>query len=274
MRWTIPVLGISTVLIGVVLTLYLIQRQFIYFPTRQELAQAEQEAKQLGLEAWRHEGRFLGWRAPFPDGNADGSVLVFHGNAGAAMHRTYFRDLFQSPALGTRLDVYLLEYPGFGPRPGSPSEQSLLEAAGEAIALLQQGSPKRLLLVGESLGSVVAGIAAANNPAAVKGMLLITPFPNLPLLAWVHYKSVPGWFVRDRFAADKALVAYPGPVAFFLAGRDAVAPPYLGELFYQGYPGIKRLWVEANAGHNSLDYSPYQPIWREIMAFLNPAHSP
>ena len=119
-------LGILTVLIGLTVTLYLVQRQFIYFPTRQDLPQAEREAAQRGLAPWLHEGQFIGWQAPYPDRNAAGSVLVLHGNAGAASHRTYFRDLFQSPALDARFDVYLLEYPGFGPRPGAPSEASLL----------------------------------------------------------------------------------------------------------------------------------------------------
>ena len=180
-------LGILTVLIGLTVTLYLVQRQFIYFPTRQNLPQAEREATQRGLEPWLHEGQFIGWQAPYPDGNATGSILVLHGNAGEAIHRTYFRDLFQSSALDARFDVYLLEYPGFGPRPGAPSEASLLQAADEAITQLQRDSHKPILLVGESLGTVVAAIAGSRQPEAVRGMLLVTPFPKLALLAQQHY---------------------------------------------------------------------------------------
>jgi pimeloyl-ACP methyl ester carboxylesterase len=264
-------LGILIVLIGLVLTLYLIQRQFIYFPTRQDLHQAELEAKQQGLEPWLHEGQLIGWQAPYPDGNASGSVLVLHGNAGAAIHRTYFRDLFQSPALDARFDVYLLEYPGFGPRPGSPSEASLLQAAGEAINQLQQGSPKPILLVGESLGTVVAAIAGSRKSEAVQGMLLVTPFPNLVVLARQHYPWLPAWFLRDGFRADQALSAFPGPVAFLLAGQDTIAPPSLGQAFFDGYPGTKRLWVDANAGHNSIAYSPNRTLWRQVLAFMTTA---
>ncbi len=263
-------LGILTVLIGLTVTLYLLQRQFIYFPTRQDLPQAEREATQRGLMPWLHEGQFIGWQAPYPDGNASGSVLVLHGNAGAASHRTYFRDLFQSPALAARFDMYLLEYPGFRPRSGAPSEASLLQAADEAITQLQQGSPKPILLVGESLGTVVAAIAGSRQPAAVRGILLVTPFPNLAVLAQQHYPWLPAWFLRDRFRADAALATFPGPVAFLIAGQDAIAPPELGLAFFNGYPGTKRLWVEANAGHNSLDYRPNRTLWREILAFLAP----
>lgn len=264
-------LGILTVLIGLTVTLYLLQRQLIYFPTKQDLPQAGRDATQRGLMPWLHEGQFIGWQAPYPDGNATGSVLVLHGNAGAAIHRTYFRDLFQSPALDAQFDVYLLEYPGFGPRPGAPSEASLLQAATEAITQLQQGSPKPILLVGESLGTVVAAIAGSRQPAAVRGMLLVTPFPNLSMLAQQHYPRLPAWFLRDRFRADAALATFPGPVAFLIAGQDAIAPPGLGLAFFNGYPGTKRLWVEANAGHNSIDYTPNRTLWREILAFLTPA---
>jgi pimeloyl-ACP methyl ester carboxylesterase len=268
MLWKTPMLGILIILIGLAATLYFIQRQLIYFPTQQDLHQAELQAKQLGLEPWLREGQFIGWKSRYPDGNATGSVLVLHGNAGAAIHRTYFRDLFQSPALDARFDVYLLEYPGSGPRPGSPSEASLLHAADEAITQLQQDSHKPVLLVGESLGTVVAAIAGSRKPEAVQGMLLVTPFPNLPVLAKQHYPWVPAWFLRDRFRADEALAAFPGPVAFLVAGQDTIAPPGLGLAFYDGYPGAKRLWVEANAGHNTLDYSPHRAVWREILAFL------
>ena len=268
MLWKTPMLGILIILIGSAATLYLVQRQFIYFPTQQDLPRAELQAKQFGLEPWLREGQFIGWKSRYPDGNATGSVLVLHGNAGAANHRTYFRNLFQSPALDARFDVYLLEYPGFGPRPGSPSEVSLLQAADEAITQLQQDSHKPILLVGESLGTVVAAIAGSRKPEAVQGMLLVTPFPNLPVLAKQHYPWVPAWFLRDRFRADQALAAFPGPVAFLVAGQDTIAPPSLGLAFYDGYPGAKRLWVEANAGHNTLDYSPYRTVWREILAFL------
>ena len=263
-------LGSLIILVGLVVTLYLIQRQFIYFPTKQDLPQAELQAKPFGLEPWLHEGQFIGWKSRYPDGNATGSVLVLHGNAGAAIHRTYFRDLFQSPLLDARFDVYLLEYPGFGPRPGSPSEASLLQAADAAIAQLHQESRQPIVLIGESLGTVVAAIAGSRQPEAVRGMLLVTPFPHLPALAKQHYPWLPAWFLRDGFRADQALAAFPGPVAFLVAGQDTIAPPNLGQALYDGHPGAKRLWVEANAGHNTLDYSPQRTVWREILAFLTP----
>jgi len=171
-------LAILIILIGSAVTLNFIQRQFIYFPTQQDLPKAELQAKQLGLEPWLHEGQFIGWKSRYPDGKATGSVLVLHGNAGAA------------------------------------------------ITQLQQDSHKPVLLVGESLGTVVAAIAGSRKPETVQGMLLVTPFPNLPVLAKQHYPWVPAWFLHDRFRADEAIAAFHGPVAILVAGQDTVAPPF------------------------------------------------
>lgn len=256
-------------LFAVALAAYLAQRRLIYFPARQDLVRCEREAQRLGLEPWQQAGRFLGWRAaPNKARKATGTVLVLHGNAGAAIHRTYFRNLFQAPALEVNFDVYLLEYPGYGPRSGHPSEPSLLDAAAEAIALLGGNTPRPLLLVGESLGAVVAAMAGAGQPTGVQGMLLITPFANLPAVARRHYPFLPDWFLRDQFRADLMLPRFSGPVAFLIAGQDSVAPPELGKTLFDQYSGRKRLWVERYADHNGLDYHPLNPIWKEILRFL------
>jgi uncharacterized protein len=261
-------LGVAGALGGLFLLAFLAQRRLIYFPERQDPKQAERQARQLGLEPWREGGRLLGWRAPLPVRRAAGAVLVLHGNAGAAIHRTYFRDLFQDPALGEAMEVYLLEYPGYGPRPGAPSERTLRQAAGEAIDLLRRDARGPLLLVGESLGGAVAALAAAERPGEVQGLLLVTPLPSLPAVARRHYPFLPGWLLRDTWRADEALKRFPGPVAFLLAGRDSVVPPELGRALFERCPGPKRLWVDEVAGHNTLDYDARHPPWRQVLEFL------
>ena len=158
------VLALAGVLGGVALVLYLTQRRLLYFPEREDTEEATRQARGLGLEPWRAaNGAFLGWRAPHPSGRAGGRLLVLHGNAGAAIHRVYYRQVFQAPGLPLALDVYLLEYPGYGPRPGSPSEASLVSAAKEAVDLLSGDALGPLLLAGESLGSAVGALAAAER---------------------------------------------------------------------------------------------------------------
>ncbi len=124
-----------------------------------------------------------------------------------------------------------------------------------------------MFLVGESLGSAAAALAAAARPG-VAGLLLITPVASVTSLARRHYSVVPSSLVRDAFRADLALPRYGGKVAFLLAGRDEVAPPDLARALFEAYPGPKRLWEEPEASHNTLRYRPGDPLWGEVWKFL------
>ncbi len=256
---------VALLLLALLAVAFLAQRHLLYFPTRYDLAAATGSASQAGLDAWKdHSGAFVGWRAPHPGGAPVARAIVLHGNAGTALDRTYLRDVLQAPGLPP-LDVHFMEYPGYGPREGSPSEETILAATVDAIDLL--GTDLPLLLVGESLGSAAAALAAAERPE-VAGLLLITPVSSVTALARRHYPFVPSGLVRDTFRADHALPRYGGKVAFLLAGRDEVAPPDLARSLFDAYPGPKRLWEQPGATHNTLPYRPRDFLWSEITGFL------
>ena len=256
---------VALALLAVVAVAFLAQRRLLYFPTRYDLGAATGPARRAGLEPWLDPaGAFIGWRAPHRDGPPVARAIVLHGNAASALDRTYLRDVLQGPGL-PRVEVLLLEYPGYGPRPGSPSEESIVAATIAAIDLLGPDAP--VLLVGESLGSAAAALAAAARPG-VAGLFLITPVPSVTALARHHYPFAPSALVRDPFRADLALPRYGGRVAFLLAGRDEVAPPDLARALFQAYPGPKRLWEEPAASHNTLRYRPEDPLWGEVWKFL------
>jgi pimeloyl-ACP methyl ester carboxylesterase len=246
--------------------LWLAQRRLLYFPARQDLAAAGRAARALGLEPWPPGGAFQGWRAR--TAGARGTLLVFHGNAGTALDRAYFAAAFAGASPGLPLDVLLVEYPGYGPRPGTPSQQTILAAAREAIAACRAEGGGAILLAGESLGSAVAALAAAEAPGEVAGLLLVTPLASVPAVGRRHYPFLPAAFFRDPWRADLALPRYGGPVAFLVAGADEVTFADLGEALHAAYPGPKRLWVERGAGHNALDWSPRQPRWREMLELV------
>jgi pimeloyl-ACP methyl ester carboxylesterase len=247
------------------------QRHLLYFPSRADLDASVRAARPRGLEPWTDgSGAFLGWRAPHPGGEPVARAIVLHGNAGTALDRTYLRDVLQGPGL-PRIEVLLLEYPGYGPRAGSPTEESVVRATVEAIDSVGTGLP--VLLVGESLGSAAVALAAAARPG-VAGLLLVTPVASVTSLARRHYPIAPSFLVRDSFRADLALPRYGGRVAFLLAGRDEVAPPDLARALFETYPGTKRLWEEPGATHNALRYRVGDPAWEEIVGFLAPGTGP
>ncbi len=248
------------------------QRHLIYFPHRAPLAEMRQQAARMGLEAWEDaDGQVIGWRAARAEGTARPAarLLVFHGNAGSAVHRAYFRDGFAAVNDGATWEVTILEYPGYGARTGKPGETSLTEAAGAALAQLWREDDRPVFVLGESLGSGVACRMAGDFPDRVTGVFLITPFTQLGDVGSHHYPFLPVRLIlRDRYDNVNALQRYHGPAAVLIAGQDEVIPADLGRRLHDGYAGPKRLWEQPGARHNGLDYRPRAAWWREVSAFL------
>jgi len=259
------VLALALLLGALLVAALLLQRRMLYFPERLELFEALARSSRLGLAPWfDRSGGLRGWRRPGGAGQAPRArLLVLHGNAGSALDRTAYLAALQPRGV----EVVLLEYPGYGARPGSPSQRTLTEAAVEAIdALAAEGAP--VWLLGESLGSGVAAAATARRPAQVHGLLLVTPFAELAAVARHHYPLLPSWLLLDRWAPLRDLAGWRGPAVVLLAGADEVVTRGEGERLFAALAGPRRLRVEEGAGHNGLDLSPGLAFWDEAVGFL------
>jgi uncharacterized protein len=233
------ILGAATLLA------YALQRSLIYYPSHARLEALEPLAEREGLVGWRDaEKRFIGWRTR--DGHGI-PVLIFHGNAGYALHRsdvvTRLRDA------GIASPVYILEYPGYGARKGIPTEGNLIAAALAALDLLGQ----KTILLGESLGSGVACEVASRRPQFISGLVLVAPFDSLLAVAGKHYPLVPaGLILKDRYHSSRALQRFEGPLAVIMAEKDAIIPAESTRRLFEGYKGPKKLLRVPRSGHNEV----------------------
>jgi uncharacterized protein len=263
-RITVLVGGIYLFLLAI---LGVFQRKLIYLPARAGEDALIDQADRVGLLPWRDsDGALIGWRTA---ARAANRVVVFHGNAGHALHRRFYVAGLQSIPDGAGIwEVYLFEYPGYGSREGTPGREAFLQAGQRAIEeLLADNRP--LYLCGESIGSGVACALAAENPDHIAGLFLVTPFTTLADVAAHHMPIFPvRWLLRERYDNSTALQRYAGPIAVLLAGRDEVIPHEQGERLFRGYRGPKKLWVHENATHNTLDLSPENRWWQEASFFL------
>lgn len=246
------------------------QRSLIYQPSRLSAGELSVLAAGRNFLPWTNgAGQRIGWCRSATAGDARGAVLITHGNAGTAVGREYLADPLQA---ALSLDVYILEYPGYADRAGSPTQAGLLAAAEEGLALLPPD--RAVFLVGESLGGAVAAALAGRHAARVRGVCLLVPFNNLTAAAGWHYPWLPvRWLLRDRFPADEWLRAYAGPLAVVVAGRDSVIPPHLARALFAGYStGPKRLWEFPEQEHwEAIDQPPQ--FWREVGDFWREAAS-
>jgi len=262
---------------SIVVTLYLLvcgvvflnQRSMLYFPRQRTEKDYLEQGSRLGLLPWRNgQGRFIGWRAPHPGGAAEGRALVFCGNAGNALGRMRYVQGMQDPSQARRWEVFILEYPGYGCRPGEPNEASLLAAGMEALGSLEAEPRVPTMLIGESLGSGVAALVAAKAAGRVDGLFFLTPFNRMRDVASANYPALPSILVLDRLEAAEALKSWQGRLAVMVAEQDSVIPERLGRKLFDAYQGPKRLWVAKGADHNTWDGLPTNPIWKEASDFL------
>lgn len=246
---------------------YLRQDSLIFFPTRESAEASEDAARRSGFEPWRNSrGELIGWVSR--GGNPANALLVFHGNGGNALMRTYLASLPGAQADGQK--TYLLEYPGYGARVGVTSQESFVKAGVEAVDEVKRLGGKRIWVLGESLGTGVASQVAAQRPDQIDAVFLLTPFDSLSNAAAVHYPWLPcQWLVRHPFDSATALKSYPGPVAFLVAGQDSVVPARLGKRLYEEREGPKRLWVDEEADHN--DGRLLMGNWAEASAWVREA---
>jgi uncharacterized protein len=251
----------------VVMVYALMQRSFIYYPQTQSLDAALAGAQRLGGSPWLDaDGNWLGWHKGAP---GDRRMLVMHGNAGQALDRDYWVQLFHGLHQSGPWEVFVLEYPGYGPRPGKPSEQTLRDAALQAMDLLQAQRHGPVLLLGESLGSGVAAHLAAARPETVAGLLLVTPFASLGAVASHHMPLLPvSLLLRDRFDSLMLLKGFDGPMVIITATDDDIVPEQLALPLKAAHRGQLLHWSPPGAGHNSIDIDPRAAGWRQIDAFL------
>lgn len=257
------------VYVVVVLTaMYFLQDRLLYYPGNESLPVVLAQAGERGLTPWPGADDHRAWLAQPDAAAARGTVLVFHGNAGLALHRSYYAD-----ALTRRgLRVLLVEYPGYGARPGNVGESQFVADGVATLAQAQRDFGGPLYLFGESLGAGVAAGVAAASPEHVAGVALITPWATLPDLAQSIYWFLPArWLVRDRYDNIGNLNRWGGPVAVLIAARDEIIPAAHGERLFNALNGVKRRWDFASSGHNDWPVAPDEAWWDEVLAYLEAA---
>lgn len=239
-----------------------LQRRLLYFPTKLDVQTAKAFAAQQGFSPWPNPaGEIIGWKisANLP---SIGSVLVVHGNAGCALDRAYIaRPIHDAGGL----DVYVMEYPGYGMRQGSPSKTSWLQAAEAAFAELPPDKP--IYVVSESIGAGAAAHLARTHASKISGMVLFVPFDHLPSLAQSKMPLLlPYFFLADRYAPAADMKAYLGPVKVVLGERDQIIPPKFGKRLFAACAGPKELQIIPGAGHNDVAEQP-AVWWRSVFEF-------
>ncbi len=244
-----------------------IEASLIYFPQRAYDARPGDfglSAEALSLES-AGGARLEGW---WIHGTGRTALLFFHGNAGNISHRLDRAKLLVE-SLG--LDVFLVDYRGYGASSGKPDEEGLY-ADGEAVsrAAAQRGfPPERTVLFGESLGSAVAIETALRRPC--RGLILETPFLSIAAMAKAIYPFVPAAVIRTKFDNEAKIARVTVPKLIVAAERDDVVPPGHARRLFELAAPPRELFVIPGATHNDTVLAGgrgYLEVWKRFLESL------
>ncbi len=230
-----------------------LERQLIYFPTREredlptpllENAVAVDEVWLDAGDGIRVHGIYAGAENAFAD------LLFFHGNAGNLYDRLDNVVLL----VESGFNVLIMDYRGYGKSGGQPSERALYDDGLLAYRYLidERGvDPARLVLFGRSLGSTVAIELGTQHPAGA--VIIESAFTSAPALAGIHYGFLPGVVLRTmshKFESISKMSRLQAPVLCVHGNVDSIVPMKMGRQLFEAAPEPKEWYEITGAGHN------------------------
>ena len=221
-------------------------------PQLQELRLASADGEQL-----------FAWFAQPAEGRP--LILYFHGNSGVLADRAPRFKLFASSGYG----LLAVSYRGYGGSTGAPTQEGLLLDAEAAYAEARRRGfeGRRLVIIGESLGTGVATMIAARHAAAA--LVLDSPYLSAQDVAETRYPVFPvGWVMRDTFRSDLAIGDVHMPTLMLHGAKDLIIPIDSARRLFELAHEPKEFIEAPEAGHLVLARGEVYP---RVRAFIDAA---
>ncbi|MEY6433494.1 alpha/beta hydrolase [Thioalkalicoccus limnaeus] len=201
-----------------------------------------------------------GWYIPAPVPR--GTLLFLHGNAGNISHRRDSIAIFRR--LG--LNVFILDYRGYGQSRGAPSERGLYaDALGAWIYLTEErGIPADdIVIFGRSLGAIVATHLASQVDS--RALIVESGFTSAADMARHSFPVLSSLvFLRFDFDAVGRIAHVDAPVLVLHSPDDEIIPYELGRKLYAAAREPKE-FVALRGDHNS-GFLRSQPAYEQSLA--------
>ena len=254
--------------------LFFVQNEMIYEGSTVPISveEATREAAAVGLVAWKPSTPGAAGRRGFvqPDFASPaprGTIVFFHGNGESAW--LWVDQIAPFTQRGFR--VFLYEYPGYGGRPGAPSEKAIVPDARALVRSLAQAGFGPIYVWGESLGSGVAAAVCADEGLPVQGLTLVTAWDNIANVGLSYYPFVPvRQFMIDKYDSIANLEHFQRPVCVVCGDQDSTVLPALSLNLFTHLPGPKKMMVMKGYGHGDWPRAPEMAWWDEALNFIAP----
>jgi fermentation-respiration switch protein FrsA (DUF1100 family) len=205
--------------------------------------------------------RLHGWRLSPKDGAPPkGAILFLHGNAGDVGENVGSIAWLAEAGYV----VLAFDYRGYGLSGGEPSFEGVHDdarAALDALRGMPGVDPRRIAVIGQSLGGAIAIHTVATLPdrSAVRALVADAAFADYRLivrdrmtgypLAWLT-KYPASWLYDDRFSPERVVSAVaPVPLVLIHGTADDVVPYRHAGILYAKAREPKALWTVEGGGH-------------------------
>lgn len=201
------------------------------------------------------------------------AILYFHGNGEIAADYDRFAKYYTN--LGITLLV--MDYRGYGISDGTPTASNLLADAVTVFnavdSLLQSYalSPKKLYVMGRSLGSAAAIEVALQAKEQVAGLIIESGFAQtFPLLARLGVQIRGADEERDGVGNDRKISQITTPTLIIHGEADLLIPMAQALILYRACAAKeKEIVLIPDAGHNDLMISGRVQYFEAIQKFIS-----
>ena len=254
------------VLVGVAAAIMIFEDRLIYFPSRypegnwnvNALPRHEGEVWARVEDVWlttTDAVKLHGWYCTpvrTEHGNASDLptrqvLLWLHGNAGNITNRyDMIEEMVKLP-----VDIFIIDYRGYGKSEGSPSEEGLYrdaQAAWEFLVNTRGIDPQRIIIFGKSLGGAIA-IDLATRVAS-GGLIVQSSFTSVGDMADSVVPLVVKPLLRTRMDSLGKISRVSCRKLFVHGRADEVVPFELGRRLYEAASEPKRFYEVKGARHN------------------------
>lgn len=259
-------------LIGLYYALRLFEKNSLYFPDRQILA--DPKALRIPFEeislTTRDNVLLHSWHLKHPEaaGRPDQArplILFCHGNAGNISHRLDKMEILYD--LG--LDVFIFDYRGYGKSKGSPSEKGTYEDALAAWLHLNEEKKipaEKIALYGESLGAAVAAHLAAQKK--VSAVILEGAFTSTVDMGKEVFPFLPvKWMVSYEYDTLGKIGQVQAPKLILHSPQDDIVPFRMAQKLFEAAQEPKELF-KLQGSHNDSFLESGKAYPESIRSFL------
>jgi pimeloyl-ACP methyl ester carboxylesterase len=209
-------------------------------------------AERLSLDL-RGGERLHGVHIP-PEPGADADRLLILGFGGNAWNAEAAAS--ELHALFPRSDVVSFHYRGYPPSTGTPAAAALLADAPVVLDhVANRFRHNRIVVTGFSVGTAAAARLAVDR--RVSGVILVTPFDSLHIIARSHFPWAPvRLLLRHRLEPIEDVRRVTAPIAIIAAGEDEIVPASSTQGLARGANHLVFERVIPESDHNSIYRNP------------------